>query len=442
MKPEFKPLRNLLFAALVATSTIGANAEEEAFEYKVGEFDPITGDGANIGGFIFPEVFQNLTGGAFEPGRTAADLATSEHDPKNEFGVQSIEVHLNIDLNDVVTGAVYGAGVQGANEWEANLEEAYLHYHFNDQIAVGGGQFLNTFGFQSEKHLHAWDFINQNLVNSRMLNEGELITQGGEAVFMIPGLNSITTIGGGGVRAHDHDHEHGEEEFGHEEEIGGHHDEHDHEEEHGHEEEEHGHEEDEHAHEEEDHHLEADDANFSDWVLTADWKTKLPFDESATASASVAAGENGFGHMTYAYGVGLEKIWGAHDHGNGPEFCSGAVMLRSEFIGRHIGVAGEDGERFNADDYGFSTALAYGLSDTTTMAIRHDWVSELEEFDVEERHRISSALTTFLDKNQRIRARVQYDYNHSASYGDEHTGWLQIQIEWGGHGGGGAHHHH
>ena len=57
MKPEFKPLRNLLFAALVATSTIGANAEEEAFEYKVGEFDPITGDGANIGGFIFPEVF-------------------------------------------------------------------------------------------------------------------------------------------------------------------------------------------------------------------------------------------------------------------------------------------------------------------------------------------------------------------------------------------------
>jgi len=446
MKSVFKPLHYLSLAALAVFSIGEINAQEgeEVFEYEVGKFNPITGEGANIGGFIFPEIFLNLTGGLFEPGTTAADLATSEHDPQNEAGVQSIEVHLDIDLDGVVTGAVYGSGFQGAEEWEANLEEAYLHYHFNDQVAIGGGQFLNAFGFQSEKHLHTWDFVNQNLVNSRMLNEGELITQGGEAVFTLPGLNSVATIGGGGVRTHGHDHGHGEEEFGHEdehdheEEIGGGHDEHEEEGEHHDEEE--GHE-DEHGHEEEgeEHHIEADDANFSAWVLTADWKTKLPFDESATFSASLAAGENGFGRMTYAYGVGLEKIWGAHDHGNGPEFCTGAIMVRSEFIGRHIGVAEEDGERFDADDYGFSTSLSYGLSDLTTIAIRHDWVSELEAFELEERHRISPALTTFLDKNQRIQARVQYDYNHSDSYGDEHTAWLQFQMQWGGQGG--KHHH-
>ena len=447
MKPNFIPARSIFITAIAASAAFILSADnltaetpdaegEEVFEYKVGTFNLITGEGANIGGFIFPKVFLNLAGGVFEPGTTAADLATNEHDPQNEAGIQAIEAHFKIDINGVITGGVSGVGIQGEDQWEAALEEAYLHYHFNDFVAVGGGQFLNAFGFQADKHLHDWGFINQNLVNSRILNEGELITQGGEAIFNLPGLNSVATIGGGGVRTHAHDHGHGEEEFGHEdehgheEEIGGGHDEH----------EEEGHE-DEHGHEEEgeEHHIEADDANFSAWVLTADWKTKLPFDESATFSASLAAGENGFGRMTYAYGVGLEKIWGAHDHGNGPEFCTGAIMVRSEFIGRHIGVAEEDGERFDADDYGFSTSLSYGLSDLTTIAIRHDWVSELEAFELEERHRISPALTTFLDKNQRIQARVQYDYNHSDSYGDEHTAWLQFQMQWGGQGG--KHHH-
>ena len=432
MKSFFSPFQYLSLAVIAAVPAIQMNAEEDAFEYEVGKFDFITGEDANIGGFIFPEIFLNLTGGLFEPGTTAADLATSEHDPQNEAGVQSIEVHLDIDIDDVVTGAVYGSGFQGEDEWEANLEEAYLHYHFNDNVAIGGGQFLNAFGFQSEKHLHTWDFINQNLVNSRMLNEGELITQGGEAVFTLPGLNSVATIGGGGVRTHGDDHGHGEEELGHEDE-------------HGHEEEiRSGHderEEEEPGHEEhgEEHQLEADDANFSAWVLSADWKTELPFDESATFSASLATGENGFGRMTWAYGVGLQKFWGAHDHGDGPEFCTGATMLRTEFIGRHIGVSDEDGERFSADDYGFSTSLAYGLTDSTTIAIRHDWVSDLAEFEVEKRHRISPALTTFIDKNQRIQARIQYDYNHSESYGDEHTAWLQFQMQWGGQGG--RHHH-
>ena len=90
--------------------------------------------------------------------------------------------------------------------------------------------------------------------------------------------------------------------------------------------------------EEEEHHLEADDAGFNNWVLSLDWRMQLPFDESATLSTSVATGENGFGRDSWAYGVGLEKIWGAHAHGDGPEFCPGAVKLRTEFIGRNIGV--------------------------------------------------------------------------------------------------------
>tara|TARA_R110002096_G_scaffold4493_16_gene20919 strand:- start:20974 stop:22242 length:1269 start_codon:yes stop_codon:yes gene_type:complete len=420
--------RLLLLIASLALSISGLHAEEEeVFEYNA-QFNPITGEGANLAGIISPEIFVVPTGGVFGDGIGAADLATTEHDPQNDFGIQVLEVHLDINYKDVITGAVYGAGFQGNDEWEAALEEAYLHYHLNDWLAVGGGQFLNRVGFQSDKHVHGWDFVNQNLLNSRMLNEGELITQGAEMVLTLPDWRSVITIGGGGVRTHAHAHEEGDE-HGHEEE------EHDHEMEIGH------HDEDDHdEHEGEEHHLEADDANFSDYVVSFDWRMGLPFDESATLLTSFATGENGFGRQTWVYGAGLEKIWGAHDHGDGPEFCEGAVMLRSEFMGRHIGIEDEDGERFDANDYGFSTGLFYGLGETTTLSIRHDWVSDLDELELEDRHRISPALTFFLDKNQRIKTRLQYDYNTSDSLGEEHAAWLQFQVMWGGHGG--AHHHH
>ena len=116
-------------------------------------------------------------------------------------------------------------------------------------------------------------------------------------------------------------------------------------------------------------------------------------------------------------------------------------MVRSEFMGRHIGVQDEDGERFDANDYGFSTGLFYGLGETTTVYVRHDWVSDLEEFELDDRHRISPGLTFFLDENQRIQTRLQYDYNSGGLYDGEHAGWLQFQLMWGGHGGGHNHHH-
>ena len=416
------------------------SAEEDVFEYSPGVFNPITGEGANLGGFLYPELFIDLTGGVFEPGTEPSDLATSEHDPQREAGVQAIELSFDINFGDIITGGVTGAGFQLADEWEAALEEAYLHYHVNEHLAVGGGQFLNTFGFQADKHIHGWDFINQNLPNGRLLNEGELITQGGELIAKIPDWNTRVTVGAGGVRTHAHDHAHGgeDDEHGHEDEDEHHEDEDEHHDDED--EDEHHEDEDEHHDEEEGGHLEADDANFVDWVSTFDIKTKLPFDETATISASVASGENGFGRDTTAYGFGIEKIWGAHDHGNGPEFCDGAFLARSEFIGRRVGIEDEMGRRYNGDEYGVSTSVFYGLGESTTLSLRHDWVSDMEELELEDRHRISPALTVYLDNAQRIRARVQYDCNHFDSYGTVHAAWLQFQIQWGGHGGGNHNH--
>jgi len=370
------------------------------------------GEGANVGGFIFPSLYFIGTGGVFEPAANPGNFASSEHDPLNEFGIQAIEAHIGLQFGENVSGLISGFGYQGEDEWEAELEEAFLHFQVNDFITIGGGQFLNQFGFQGGTHLHDWFFVNQNLVNARTLNEGELITQGGEIIFNTPQNSGRLTLGAGGVRTHSHAHEHGEPEG----EDG-----------------------------DEEHHLEADGAGFNNSVFTADYRFRLPFDDSITAALSVATGENGFGENTQAFGVGVQKVWNGRDHGHGgPDFCTGATMFRTEFIGRDVEGFTEDGDTVSFDDQGLSSSIHYGLTDVTTLSLRHDWVSGVEMAELDERHRISPAISTHFGPGDRIRARLQYDYTHSDTdaIGSEHAAWFQIQIQWGGQGGSHAGHNH
>lgn len=410
---------------------VGQESGEEVFEYHVGEVDWLTGEGVNPGGFLFPSLFVQGTGGAFEPGAGAGDFANSHHDPMNDWGINDIHLHLDLDFNGVVTGSVTGFGAQAEDHvWEAELEEAYLHWHLNDTFSIGGGQFQNAFGFQSDLHTHAWAFVNQNLINGRMVNEGELVSQGGEILVRTPG-KGLFTFGLGGIRTHAHDHGHGEEEHGEE-----HHDEHEEEEHDEHEEEEHH---DEHGHE----HFEIDEAAFQSWAFTGDYRFRFPFDDSLVGSLSLGLGENGFGRNTSIYGAGVRKVWNGHDHGHGgPDFCSGAVMFQAEVIGRNVDAKLEDGDDVTFSDYGFSNSLHYGISDRTTLSLRHDWVSAVEIAELNDRHRLSAALTAFVDPQQRVRARLQYDHTIDDTVGSEHVAWFQIQLQWGGTGGSHAGHGH
>ena len=370
----------------------------EDFVYHAHEVNYITGQGVNPGGFVFPEIHFTVAGALLEPGASPSDFGSFEHDPRREAGIQVIEPHVGINVNDRITGAIIGVILEEGGEWEATLEEAYLHYHFNDYIAVGGGRFLTRFGWQSEKHVHRWDYVNQNLTNSRFLNEGEWITEGAEVILNHPHQDVVLTLGAGGVLSHAHAHEEGEE----------------------------------HPEDDDEHHLETDGAGLNDWMVSADLKFRLPGDESAQVAVAFATGENGFGENTYVYGFGAEKIWRAHDHGSGADFCEDAVMIRSMFMGRDFDAVDEDGDVLSFGDTGISTSLFYGLSENSTISFRHDWVSGIEALELEDHHRYSSAFSTRLGSNDRILARLQYDYNQNSSYASEHVGWLQFQWQWGG----------
>ncbi|NLT69396.1 MAG: hypothetical protein GXX91_01715 [Verrucomicrobiaceae bacterium] len=418
-----------VFLPLAAQETVESDAE--VYEYHVGEVDYLSGEGVNLGGFLFPSVFVQGAGGVFEPGAGAGDVSTTGHDPQNDWGVSDIHLHLDLDFGGKVTGSVTGFGHQTEDHvWEAEFEEAYLHWRINDTLSIGGGQFRNAFGFQSGLHPHDWFFVNQNLINSRMVNEGELISQGGEILVRTPS-SGLLTFGLGGIRSHSHNHSHNH---------GGHGD---HEDEHG--------DADHDEHEEgEDHHdghdsepLEIDDAGFKSWALTTDYRFRMPFDESLTGSLSLGVGENGFGRNSTLYGAGLRKVWNGHDHGSGgPDFCAGATMWQGELLGRNVDVFLENGDQRTFTDYGFSNSLHHGLSDHVTLSLRHDWISAVEIAGLGDRHRLSAALTAFVDPEQRVRARVQYDYLRDETVGGEHVAWLQIQWQWGGIGGSHAGHGH
>ena len=95
---------------------------------------------------------------------------------------------------------------------------------------------------------------------------------------------------------------------------------------------------DDHGDEHGDHHMEAEGINISDVIGSADVRYYLDADQTTMISGSLAVGENEFGTNTWVYGVGLQKLWGGHDHGNGQEFCSGSIKLKAEAIGRSAEV--------------------------------------------------------------------------------------------------------
>ena len=113
-------------------------------------------------------------------------------------------------------------------------------------------------------------------------------------------------------------------------------------------------------------------------------------------------------------------------------------MIRSEFIARVFNAISEEGRHLTLDDQGIATSLFYGLSDNAILSFRHDLVTGVDgahelEFD---HQRLSPALTTRLGPNKRFQTRLQYDYNDSDAFGEEHVGWLQLQYFWGGSVGG------
>ena len=398
------------------------------------DFGEHAGVGANISGIFFPEIFVQSVFG--DSTNDPASLAIGDHDPNREATLQSLHFALEMELGEYLSGFVnYDGTTDARGDYGGQLEEGFIHVKALPWLSIGGGQFLNAFGFHNERHVHAWDFVDQYLVSGRMLNEGELTTQGGEAIFTLPTpWQSTLTLGGGGVRNHGHD--------------------------------------EAHAHGDAEPDFEPDGANFDNWVVTGNYRADYGSHENMAGTLSAAVGENGFGKSTQVYGVGHEITWNPEqplydDAKNtvigkyrGGSFGAGSLRWRNELMYRNIEAFGvsehhdEDDEHGHADqhhdddgedddhdeagprsatidEFGLYSQLQYGLSEFTTASLRGEWVSGINALGLDERLRISPSVGIYLNAARNVHLRLQYNYDHSEEYRDDHSVWLQIGIAWG-----------
>lgn len=411
-------------------------AEEKAFEFTPGEDDAAESSILGIG--FEPQIYLNLSG-LLDSDTPVSDLSTGEHDPSRDYQIHPIELVSFFDFSDQLRGEIHAALLQGMDEnWEQALEQVKVTYDVNDSLSVTAGQLLNRFGFHNEYCAHAWDFVNNHLQNSRFLNEGELMTRGVSLDYN-PNSRWSFNVAAGKARVHDHGHHgHGEhddhEGEEHDDHEGEDHDDHEGEDHEGEEHADHDGDHDDHEGEDhgdhEEHHMDAEGINISDWIASTDVRYYLDADQTTMISGSLAVGDNEFGTKTWLYGVGLQKLWGGHDHGDGVEFCEGSIKVKAEAIGRSAEVKHEDGDSDDVSDYGFYATIFYGLDEMTTISARHGYVSELAELELEDRKRTSLSISRNLSSN--VLARLQYDYNSSDSIEGEHALWLQFKIAIGG----------
>ncbi|MGJ8633713.1 MAG: hypothetical protein ACSHX7_07330 [Luteolibacter sp.] len=408
-------------------------------------------EGYSLGGVIFPHlhVFSAYGFSSADDG----ELAVNDHDPQREFTLQGLETGLSLRAG-MLQGFATASGITDTEgDFSFTLEEAFLKLvDLPLGLELRGGQYLNRFGFQNSVHNHGWANVDQNLVNGRFLNEGELITRGIEISWNVPiaALQS-SVISASFGRTETHDHSHGDDDHGHEESE-----------------------------------FEAEGANFSDTAVTLVWKSQYDIDDMnrVTGIVSGAWGDNEFGRTSQVYAIGLEYLWRENGYGAG----GNSIRWRNEVMYRQFGAVsghlpGEEEDehadehededhdedhgdeehededhddedhddedhddedhddedhddevvrRENFSEFGVYSSFTYGIDDTVDLGLRAGWVSGISEAGLDNRFRLSPSVTWYMDEARIVQARLQYNWDHSNEFGDEHSIWLQLGFNLGG----------
>ena len=432
-----------MLASVAATACFGVSLTHAGdLDERLGDVEPGAMAGGSlwdgsIGGILFPHlhVFSAFGDSTAENG----SLAVNDHDPQREATLQGLEPSLSLRL-EKLQGFVNATGITDSEgDFDFTLEEGFLKLiDLPLDLQLRGGQYLNRFGFQNSVHNHGWMYVDQHLVNGRFLNEGELLTRGGEISWNVPlpGMQaSLISASVGVVEAHDHGHG------------------------------------DEHGHGEEAE-FEAEGANFSDTLVTVAWVNQYDINDMnrVTGIFSGAWGDNEFGRTSQVYGLGFEYLWRENGYGGGGD----SLRWRNELMYRHFGAIsghlpgeeeegehhdedeedhhGEEGEhhdeeedehhedehheeetrRASFDELGLYSSLIYGIDDRIEAGVRAGWVSGISEAGLDDRLRLSPMITWFANPSRTLQARLQYNWDHSDEFGDEHSVWFQIGLKFGG----------
>ncbi|MBL9115149.1 MAG: hypothetical protein JNJ83_09075 [Verrucomicrobiaceae bacterium] len=403
----------------------------------------------SFGGILFPHVHAHSSFGQStgDPG----DLAVFHHDPNNNgLTVQGLEFGLSGRYTSWLESfAVMNLSYnEPLGEWQHEFEEYFAKIkNLPGGFELRGGRYLNRFGLQNNVHLHGWDWADQYLLAGRFLGEDGMSTTGGEVSWRLP-VHWTSLISASVGIAPEHDHAH----------AGG-------------------------NHSGEESEFEAEGALFNDLLTTANWTNVFFYNDfhQFRAGISGAWGDNAWGRQSAIYGVHFEYQW----RENGFEPGGDYFRWRTEAMLRRLGAVsghlpGEEEhhheeehedhahERAHHDEHGdhddeeehdravrraslteaaFYTDVRYGWNCGLELGLRGEWVQGIDSAGLDERFRISPGITwyvgarnmlsgiqpgTNIGGGRNLMLRLQYNFDHSNVFGEEHSVWAQVGFNFGG----------
>jgi hypothetical protein len=369
-------------------------------------------------------------GASTERDEEIANLQGGAHDPNRRgFTLQQAEFSFSGAVDPYFTGEAHFVLTDSSTE----LEEAFLTTQSLPYgLQVEAGHFFTEFGRINPTHPHAWRWIDQPVINSRLFGGDGLRNPGMRLGWLVPvpwfsqlhlgaqnasGETAFSFLGEGGGEA-GHGHEHGEEEE--EEEatgIGGR------------------------------PLVERDVHRLEDLLYLARWENAWTLTDSLSAlvGGSGLFGPNASGarEQTRIYGADLVAKWRPATNFRGWPFLiwESEIMKRDFEAGKIVDEAGivtvpED----TLYDWGLYTQLLYGFRYRWAGGVRYEYATGSGESVGgragdplrDDRHRFSPLLS--FQPTEFSRLRLQYNFDHAEHLDDDaHSVWLGVEILYGQH---------
>ena len=369
------------------------------------------------------------------------ELQGGGHDPKRKgFTLQQAEVSFAGAVDPYFSGEAHIVFLED----DVELEEAFA----TSQTLPGGlqveaGYFLTEFGRLNPTHPHTWRWIDQPVINGRLLGEDGTRGTGMRVGWLLPTPwysqfhlgaqnaddSSMTSfLGEGHVHGEEDAHAEGEE-----------------------------HAEEEHA-EEEHAHVEGFEetvggspatSGSDDLLYLARWENSLDASDEITTLFGVSGltGPNATGGDTLIYGADLTVKWRPVSNQRGwPFLLWETEIMKRDFDADAFEATAEDGDVISLDaatieDWGMYSQLTWGFSPGWETGLRVDYATGndegVEERDADparsDRVRLSPMLAYRPTEYSRLRLQYNYDDAEFLEDGEAHSVWAGIEVLYGAH---------
>jgi hypothetical protein len=365
------------------------------------------------------------------------ELQGGGHDPKRRgFTLQQAELSLAGAVDPYFSGEAHIIFL----EEDIELEEVFAtSQSLPAGLQLEAGYFLTEFGRLNPSHPHSWRWIDQPVINGRLLGEDGTRGTGIRVGWLAPtpwfsqvhlgaqnadNASMISFLGEGHVHGEDEGHAEEEEEGsdeeahleGFEETVGG---------------------------------RPVADEESDDLLYLARWENSFDASDEVTALVGVSGlfGPNLTGGDTLVYGADFTMKWRPVSNQRGWPFVTWETeIMKRDFDAESFDAVADDGDPIALDsvtieDWGLYSQLAWGFSPGWETGLRVDYATGnddgLEERDSDpsrcDRVRVSPMLAYRPTEYSRIRLQYNYDDADFLEDGEAHSVWAGLEILYGAH---------